>query len=1497
MYKEKKIYSLYNPQVFHDACGIGFIVTRSGKPEKRILPLAIKSLKRLSHRGAKSYDRKSGDGSGILIDLPKTFFRTVLRNEFNKSIPRREILAVAMVFTTAHERKWLEKLFAIQLKESGFSLHAVRCVPTENKSLGELAFKTKPIILQFIFSGKKIRKKNFETSLYLLRKIIEKKIFNERKKSYICSFSSKIIVYKGLMASAQLDQFYLDLRNKDFVVKMVLFHERFSTNTGSAWSMAQPFQMVAHNGEFNTIKGNRLWMKAREKEISSKFWGSDLDNLKPIIEPTGSDSKSFDNVLEFLVRSGRNIFDSIMIMIPDTYSQKKKYYSNRDMNRKMRDYFVYHENFIEPWDGPAAVVYTDGDFIGAKMDRNGLRPLRYTITKDNLVIMASEAGILEVDDDNLILHHHMKSEEIFGVSLSDGTITKNKELKIREASKKPYGQLLKNNLHVLNRQNTSDEFGIFGLPSDGFDQRLRVALGWSREDLTKFLIPMATNRREPLGSMGDDTPLAAISQIDRRFYDYFKQWFAQVTNPPIDSIRERSVMSLYKYLGSEDNLLNTRPTFNGAIRITSPVLSPSEILKLHGYKDWFMHKKFICHYKKSANLSLKLQRINYNSAKSVENGAKIIFLSDEGLKCGALPIPIPLVVSSVHNYLVKKKLRSNVSIICIAGDVVEDHHIAVLIALGASAVYPYMAYELIREYFNDDDWAEKMSNYRYALEKGLLKIMSKMGISTISSYHGSMLLHSIGLGPKISKSHFPTIPSYLGGVEIENIHNSLLKRHEIAFDVKKNGMVEKGLYRYRKKGEAHGFSPVNFKKIQSVSENNKFTKTSDEIDIVYIRDFFKIVSKRISINIDMVESSESILKRIGSGGISFGAISEKSHRELARGFTLVGARSNTGEGGELEDRYSVSNPDKNVNSYVKQIASGRFGVNVEYLTAAREIQIKMAQGAKPGEGGQLPGFKVSNLIASARSSTPGMPLISPPPHHDIYSIEDIKQLIYDLKVVNPRAKVSVKLVAQPGIGTIASGVVKAGADIILISGADGGTGASPLGSLKHAGFPWEYGLAESHQVLHANGLRDRVILRVDGGIKWARDIIIAAILGAEEYDFGTAALVSLGCIMARQCHLNTCPAGIATNDEKYMKKFKGKAENVSYYLENITQEIRLELSEMGYMHLQSIIGRTDLLSINRKYNGYMKSRGLNFDILLNKGAKNGLPLQSDMKVQYTDVRQKKTIDEEIINEIRSEMLTHGHAVIYKNIKNTDRAIGARISGEISFLYGRNNFKGSIQCRLFGTAGQSLGAFLSKGIELRLKGIANDYVGKGMSSGLITIRMPEKIRRQDKDHTVIGNVALYGATGGQIFVAGRGGERFAVRNSGASGVIEGIGNHGCEYMTQGTIIILGQIGKNFGAGMTGGVAYVYSKKKKLENYINKDFINEVNLDKKDQSLVLRLLRNHNFHTDSSIGKKIINNWDNEIIFFKKLIPTAMDIVDLDNIYNLHVADRINVVLNE
>lgn len=1482
--KKSLNYPLFKPNEYHEACGTGFIATLNKKPERRVLVNSLGALKRLSHRGAQSFDRKSGDGSGILTDLPKKFFKTILKNEFNYDLNLRKNLAVAMVFTTKYEMKWLTEQFNFYLNELGLDLIAIREVPTDKKYLGEIALKRKPHIVQYFIGCKKNKDYEYETQLYLLRKKIESDIIRRKKKSYICSLSSKIIVYKGLLSAMQIDEFYKDLQHIDFEVKMAIFHERFSTNTGSTWAMAQPFNMIAHNGEFNTIKGNRLWMKARENQISSEFWGKNIDYLKPVISQHGSDSSSFDNLVEFLVRSGQSIYDSLMMLIPDSY------HSNRQISSSLRDYFIYNENFMEPWDGPAAIVFTDGDKVGAKMDRNGLRPLRYSITKDGLVVMASESGVLDIDDRNVVIHHHMKSEEIFGLDVNSGEIMKNDDIKKHESSKKKFGSLISKNLHKIGRKSPEKEFGIFRYPSDGFDKRLRIAFGLSNEDVKLFLVPMSESRREPIGSMGDDTPIALVSDIDRKFYDYFKQWFAQVTNPPIDSIRERSVMSLQKYLGSEDNLLNAEPHFKGAIRIESPVLSPNEVLALYSSNNWFPHKVVNCNYNKSTNIENKINLIRQKCKKAVLSGAKIIFLSNEGLGEKQLPIPMPLIVSAVHHFLVEKKMRSSVSLIVISGDIIEDHHIAVLISLGASAVYPYMAYEILREYYyKDSSWPEKMSNYRFALEKGLLKIMAKMGISTISSYTGSMMMHSLGVGYEISKKYFPSIPSIFGGIELKDIHEKLVQRNFKAFQIQNQSLLDIGLFKYRKKGEIHGFSPFVFRSIQKSEEIN----ISNEDKPIYIRDFFSFSSDKMSIDIERVEDLESIISRLGSGGISFGAISDESHRTLAKGFALAGARSNTGEGGELEDRYSSSNPDKFMNSYVKQIASGRFGVTLEYLVAAREIQIKMAQGAKPGEGGQLPGFKVSSLIASARSSNPGLPLISPPPHHDIYSIEDIKQLIYDLKQINTRAKVSVKLVSQPGVGIVASGVVKAGADIVLISGSDGGTGASPLGSLKHAGFPWEYGLSETHQTLTGNGLRDRVILRVDGGFKSGRDVVIAAMLGAEEFDFGTSALVALGCVMARRCHLNNCPAGIATTSSKYTKNFKGQPDDIKKYLGQIASEIQALLSEIGFKDLQSIIGRVDLLDLNKAKSKILKIKKIDLNKILTK---NDYRLDSDIKVQYKKSRKKLTLDEKIIEEVRSEILTNGHAVVYKNINNTNRSIGAMLSGEIALIHG-SNFKGSIQIRLFGTAGQSFGAFLSKGIELRLKGTANDYVGKGMSSGVITIRMPQLIRRQHKHHTVIGNVALYGSTGGEIYVAGKGGERFAVRNSGASGVIEGIGNHGCEYMTNGTIVILGKIGSNFGAGMTGGVTFVYTKNKSLKRYINNDFIDESELEAKDKNLVIRLIRNHVFHTDSSIGNRVLKNWKNEKNNFKKLSPKALKIVDLDSIYNQKTEDRMSIVLNE
>lgn len=1489
--KEKQIYPLVDQNKFHDACGTGFIVTLSGKPERRVLPLALKALHRLAHRGAKSADKETGDGAGILTDIPKPFFRDLLKNELGVKIPFRSPIAVGMIFTSKREMPWLEKTVQAIAKSSGFNTVAVREVPVNKNALGKTARKHMPYIAQFFFTPAEKTSRPIEARLYLLRKSIEKEIRENKKKSYICSLSSETIVYKGLMTSTQLDCFYTDLTQKKFVVKLAMFHERFSTNTQSTWAMAQPFRMLAHNGEINTIKGNRLWMHAREKVIQSRFWKDDIEVLKPIVSKRGSDSASLDNILEFLTHSGRSMFRNIMMLVPDPYEYSKT------IPKGLKDFFIYHENFMEPWDGPAALVFTDGNYVAAKMDRNGLRPLRYTVTKDGLIIMASEAGVVDVEDKNLLVHHHMTSGEIYAVSLKGKGILLDKTLKKETASERPYSEKLKKQMSSIKRKNVQEEFGIYGLPEEGFDQRLRVAFGWSSEDLTRYLIPMATSGREPIGSMGDDTPPAVMSQQDRRFYDYFKQSFAQVTNPPIDSIRERAVMALFKYLGSENNLLDENPNFGAALRIESPVLSPLEVLELFDRRKDFPNEKISTHISIGQDLEGRLKTIKRKAKTAVENGAKIIFLTDENLTQGKLPLPMPLVVSAIHHYLVKHKIRAQVSLIPISGDIVEDHHVAVLIGLGASAVYPYMAYELIREHFaENEDWAQKMGNYRYALEKGLLKIMGKMGISTLSSYHGSMLFHAFGLDRDFLKKYFPSIESKVGGIGADQIYEILEKRHKVAFLNGNSEFIEKGFFRYRRNGEKHGYAPEYFKPILQMAKK-KEVKKGNSSDHIYIRDLLEIKSHRKSIQADQVESLGKILKRFGSGAISFGAISEESHRVLARGMALAGARSNTGEGGEMEDRFSHTNPDKEVNSYIKQVASGRFGVSVDYLIAAREIQIKMAQGAKPGEGGQLPGHKVTARIAHARSATPGVPLISPPPHHDIYSIEDIKQLIHDLKEVNPRAKVSVKLVAQPGVGTVASGVVKAGADIILISGGDGGTGASPLGSLKHTGLPWELGLAETHQALVANGLREQVILRVDGGLRNSKDILMAAIMGAEEFDFGTSALVALGCVMARQCHLNTCPAGIATQDEHFIKKFRGKAEDVQYYLEVIADELRAKIAELGFQKFYDLIGRTDLLAINSDAKLIIKKKGVDLSAILNPEAKNGLPLASSLKVRLQNVRSDESLDDEILNEVRSAIMTHGHAVVVRIVDNTMRSIGARISGEIAFLYGKGNFNGNIQVRMGGAAGQSFGAYLTDGVELRLKGVANDYVGKGLTGGLISVRMPRSVRRKKREHTIIGNVGLYGATGGYLFVAGRGGERFAVRNSGAAAVIEGVGNHGCEYMTRGAVVVLGEVGSNFGAGMTGGQAFIYAPKKSISKHLNNEYVREGDVTESDVNLLYRLLRNHEFHTGSTIAKKIMADWKTHQSYFRRITPAALEIVDFQNIYDMQVADRMGVMLNE
>jgi glutamate synthase domain-containing protein 2/glutamate synthase domain-containing protein 1/glutamate synthase domain-containing protein 3 len=1464
---------------FHDSCGVGFIAELNALRSRRVIDLSIEALKNMSHRGAFGSDDRTSDGTGLLTDIPYEYFLMVLSEELGIKTDC-EKPAVAMVFTNDAELPFLEDEIRSAAVLTGINFIGTRHVPVNNGVLGDIAKETCPLIIQFFFTDNE-EKNDFESRLYLIRKSVEQKIQKKNGESFFCSFSSKTIVYKGMMKPNNLARFYSDLNQPEFKVKVSVFHERFSTNTTSTWSMAQPFRMLGHNGEINTIKGNRLWMQTREETIRSDYWKENLELLKPFVSQTGSDSFSLDNILEFLIMSGRGLFNSIMMLIPEPYIY------DSTMPQELKDFYIYHENHIEPWDGPAALVFTDGELVGAKLDRNGLRPLRYTITKDGLVIMASEAGVVDISEDNILMHHHMKSGENFAIKLDGSGIISNDKITEMVSRKRNYSMMIENKLSILARGNDYDEFGFFNLPEEGFNKRLRIAFGIDKEDIDRFIIPMSQSGNESIGSMGDDTPPAAISNHQRRFYDYFKQHFAQVTNPSIDSIRERYVMSLYRYIGSESDLLSETDVFEGAIRIDSPVLSPREVNLLKEKNHLFRHAIIKCHLHFDEDLAERIEEIRHECEIEALNGTRIIFLSDEDLQKGYAPIPMLLVVSAVHHHLIRKKLRNNCALLCFSGDVIEDHHVACLVAFGASAVYPYMAYELIREHFAAHDWVNMLKNYRNALEKGLLKIMGKMGISTLSSYHGSMLMNAVGISKELISDYFPSIRSVLGGLNLLMLKESLFDKSIKAFG--DNILVEEyGRFRFRKGGEMHGFSPGVFKNIHNVSGNKASLPVQQE-SAVYVRDLLEVVKGEPLPVID-VEPADNIIKRFGLGAISFGAVSEETHRTLARAASLLGIRSNTGEGGEQKDRYSISNPDKSENCYTKQIASGRFGVTTSYLTAAREIQIKIGQGAKPGEGGQLPGEKVTLQIAYDRNTTPGVPLISPPPHHDIYSIEDLAQLIYDLRQVNPRANICVKLVSQFGIGIIASGVVKAGANSILISGNDGGTGASPLGSLKHTGLPWEIGLTEVHRTLIKNGLRSRVTLRVDGGLKNAKDIIIASLLGAEEFDFGTSALVSLGCIMARQCHLNTCPAGIATQDKELRKKFKGKPENLVNFIKNIAEEIRILLSEMGFPNLYNIIGRNDLLITNPVYQKLVEDRNIDLSLILDRRTVYKTDSEFGLKIKSFPVNGRH-FDETIMEEVLPAIMTHGRVIINRKLKNTNRAVGSRLAGLISFLYGPSNYKGYIQFRLEGAAGQSLGAFLVDGIELRHCGVANDYVGKGMAGGLITIRFPRVSRQSLEGNTIIGNVALYGATGGELFVAGKAGERFAVRNSGAAAVVEGVGNHCCEYMTRGFVIVLGKIGKNFGAGMTGGVAYIYNNFPSIEKNLNDSYVKQDKMVLSDIDLISKYIVNHKFHTGSTKAEKILNNWETEKEKFVKIIPRAIETVDLNKIYEEQFKDRL------
>lgn len=1478
--------SLYQSQNEHDNCGVGFVANIDGRKSSIILRKALLSLCNLTHRGAIDADQKTGDGAGVLTQIPHKLFSVEVQ-KLGHSLYRPEDLGIGMIFlpTGGYHQATCRNIVEETLKKRGLYFLGWREVPVNKRVLGDKAKSTLPHIQQvFVGRKEKMTDDEYERALFLSRNEIEKRVSGHKIEDfYICSMSHRVIVYKGLLAAVQLEKFYKDLQNPDYETALAIFHQRFSTNTFPTWSLAQAFRMTAHNGEINTINGNRLWMHARESELQADFWGKDIDLLKPIIQPSLSDSASLDNALEVLVMSGRNILHAMMMLVPPSETELD------EADPDVKGFFDFHSCLNEPWDGPAALVYSDGITIGATLDRNGLRPARYKVTSDGMILMGSEVGLVEVDDKNVVEKGRLGPGETIAVDTARGVFLKSDEVRAQFAKQKPYAQWVKDNLLRLDLRFAAEDTPE---PSGDVDiltnTQLQLAHGYSTEELSMILKPMAEKGVEPLGSMGDDTPLAVLSHMPRTLYTYFKQKFAQVTNPPIDPIRERPVMSLDCYLGHRPNLLSESPDHARLLRLASPVILNHELEELQKLDRPFASARVDAVFPRSQGLDgleSAIKKICQDAERAVDQGASLIILSDIKTDHDHVPVPMLLATGAIHHHLIRVGKRMRCSLVIQTGEARDVHQIACLIGYGASVVNPYLVFDTFREMIfrggkdgiEEKTFAQACENYRDAIEKGVLKIMSKMGISCISSYRGAQIFEAIGISSAVINECFTTTESQIEGIGYREIAQESLTRHDTAYhqpadDLK---LVDLGYYRNRQTGEMHAWTGSVLKSFHSFVREGKEDQYSSYVDNVLqqsplaLRHLLEF-KKQPPIPLDEVEPIEDIRRRFTTAGMSLGALSPEAHETLAIAMNRIGGKSNSGEGGEDPQRFHRMPNGDWANSAIKQVASGRFGVTAEYLASASEIEIKMAQGAKPGEGGQIPGMKVSGLIARLRHSTPGIMLISPPPHHDIYSIEDLAQLIYDLKEVNPRAKVCVKLVAEAGVGTIAAGVAKAYADVILISGHDGGTGASPLSSIKNAGGPWELGVAEAQQVLVLNGLRGRIILRTDGGMKTGRDIIMAALLGAEEYNFGTAAMIAMGCVYVRQCHLNTCPVGIATQDEKYRAKFKGNADMVINFFNGVSEDVRKIMASLGARTLNELIGRTDLLE-QREVPGHPKANKLNLSKLLftppyDEGSSRHHVLESND-------RADRPLDEIVLQDAKDALREKTPIVLNYKVKNTNRSVGTMLSGEIAYRFGDHGLPpGTIELRLKGSAGQSLGAFLVQGVKIHLIGEANDYVGKAMCGGEIVMLPPPNARYVVNQNVIIGNTVLYGATGGSVFALGRAGERFAVRNSGATAVVEGTGDHCCEYMTNGTVLVLGVTGKNFAAGMSGGVAYALDEDGHFESRVNKEMVTVHTLnDEVDKDAVKELLAAHFQRTASFKAQTILADWPTFVSKFKKVLP--------------------------
>ncbi len=1471
---------LYDSAYEHDACGIGFVAHIKGKKSHDIIRRGMEVLQRMTHRGAESADNRTGDGAGVMLQIPHYFYRHIV-----PTLPGLGQYGTGLVFLPRDKREaeFCLKAYEKIIRDEGLEVLAWRDVPVDASVLGDIARASEPVIKQVFLASRVERDQHdLERKLYIVRKqielVIRQSALAHKAAFHIPSLSTRTVVYKGMLMPDDFINYFQDFQDERLRSAIALVHSRFSTNTFPTWDLAHPYRYLAHNGEINTIKGNRSWMQARESSFESPLFGDDITKILPIIEPNKSDSASFDNVLEMLVLTGRSLPHALMMLIPESFNKLNP------IPEDLKYFYEYHSAFMEPWDGPASMVFCDGRYVGGTLDRNGLRPSRYVVTTDDLIVMGSEVGVQTFEPEQIAYKGRLMPGKLLLVDTEEGRIIPDSEIKNQISHQQPYRQWVENNRITLSSIPLQRPVSV-SIPN-GELLTLQLLHGYSKEDIENIIIPMIASRKEPVGSMGTDTPLAVFSDKPQRLFNYFKQVFAQVTNPAIDPIREELVMTLTSYIGKEGNLLQETPEMCAMVQFKRPIFSNSDLEKIRtwdnpNYKTATLRLTFPVG-EGASGLERAMDQLCHDAEEKVDEGYDFIILSDMGADADNAPIPSLLACAGVHHHLIRVQKRTQVALIIKTAEAREVMHFALLFAYGASAINPYGAFATLHDLLKEGrlpgiaNYIEAENNYIKAVDQGLLKVLSKLGISTLRSYHGAQTFEAIGLGQDVIDRYFTGTASRIGGIGLEEIAQEALMQHQVAYVERPALLESQGIYQYRKDGEKHAWNPEVIHLLQWAVRDNDYQRYQQFAQLVnhqnqrphVIRGLFDFKAQQ-PISLDEVEPVEAIFRRMTTGAMSFGSLGKEAHETIAIAMNSIGGRSNSGEGGEDLARYQPRADGTWTRSAIKQVASGRFGVTINYLVNADELQIKIAQGAKPGEGGQLPGHKVADKIAETRHSTPGVTLISPPPHHDIYSIEDLAQLIFDLKNANPQARISVKLVSEVGVGTVAAGVAKAHADNIVISGYDGGTGASPQSSIRHAGLPFELGIAETHQTLVLNNLRGRVRLQTDGQLKTGRDIVLAALLGAEEFAFGTATLISLGCVMMRKCHRNTCPVGIATQDPELRQRFNGDPQHLINYFTFMAQEVREIMAQLGIRKFEDLVGRTDLL-IQRQVD-HWKARTVDLSNILYRAAEPGENACYCVQSQIHKIND--VIDHDLIEQA-NPALKYGEQVSIKMpITNADRAVGTMLSGEVTRRYGHKGLlDNTIQCTFQGSAGQSFGAFLAPGITFRLVGDANDYFGKGLSGGRLIAVPPDGSTFKAEENIIIGNTVLYGATNGDAYIRGMAGERFAVRNSGAHAVVEGTGDHCAEYMTGGRIIVLGRVGRNFAAGMSGGIAYVLNVDGKFAYFCNMGMVELTPvLEQEDLDYIRTYLQKHISHTGSTIATTVLENWHDYLPKFMKVMP--------------------------